>query len=392
MAGRPPLPVGTHGKIRIRDLTLDGSKTKLFRGWTYYRDVDGKSRLVSRSGPSAAAAERKLKKALVGRSAGVGSSEITSDTRVRAVAEKWFETVQAAVDAGDRSPNTGALYRGLLDRYLLPALGDLRVGELTTGRLDPALLAIKKRAGASTAKSCRTVVSGFLAHAARSDAVTTNAARNTSAIPTKPKKMPRALTAQECTSWLEQLAKDENAVRKDLLDITVFMLATGVRIGETIGVTWHEVDLDAGTVIVDWNVIRVKGQGLHRKSTKTSAGSRVLKLPTFAVDMLKTRTKRSRSSPVFPDSNGSWRDPSNTSRDLREARGSEEFAWVTSHVFRKTCATILDDEGFTARQIADVLGHARPSMTQDVYMGRKGSDVKAAAALHRVLGSAINHA
>jgi integrase len=392
MAGRPPLPVGTHGKIRIRDLTLDGSKTKLFRGWTYYRDVDGKSRLVSRSGPSAAAAERELKKALVGRSAGVGSSEITSDTRVRAVAEKWFETVQAAVDAGDRSPNTGALYRGLLDRYLLPALGDLRVGELTTGRLDPALLAIKKRAGASTAKSCRTVVSGFLAHAARSDAVTTNAARNTSAIPTKPKKMPRALTAQECTSWLEQLAKDENAVRKDLLDITVFMLATGVRIGETIGVTWHEVDLDAGTVIVDWNVIRVKGQGLHRKSTKTSAGSRVLKLPTFAVDMLKTRTKRSLSSPVFPDSNGSWRDPSNTSRDLREARGSEEFAWVTSHVFRKTCATILDDEGFTARQIADVLGHARPSMTQDVYMGRKGSDVKAAAALHRVLGSAINHA
>ncbi|MCU1666852.1 MAG: int, partial [Pseudonocardia sp.] len=99
------------------------------------------------------------------------------------------------------------------------------------------------------------VVSGFLAHAARSDAVTTNAARNTSAIPTKPKKKPRALTAQECTSWLEQHAKDENAVRKDLLDITVFMLATGVRIGETIGVTWHEVDLDAGTVIVDWNVI-----------------------------------------------------------------------------------------------------------------------------------------
>jgi integrase len=392
MAGRPPLPVGTHGKIRIRALTPTGSRTRLFRGWTYYRDVDGRSRLVSRSGPSAAAAERELKKALVGRSAGVGSSEITSDTRVRTVADKWFETVQAAVDAGDRSPNTGTLYRGLLDRHLLPAFGDLRVGELTTGRLDPVLLAIKKRAGASTAKSCRTVVSGFLGHAARSDAVATNAARNTSAISTKPMKKPRALTAEECASWLQQLAADEDAVRKDLLDITIFMLATGVRIGETIGVTWDEVDLDAGTVVVDWNVIRVKGQGLRRESTKTTAGSRVLKLPHFAVDMLQARPKRSRSSPVFPDSNGSWRDPSNTSRDLRQARGSEEFEWVTSHVFRKTCATILDDEGFTARQIADVLGHARPSMTQDVYMGRKGSDVMAAAALHRVLTSAINHA
>jgi integrase len=43
---------------------------------------------------------------------------------------------------------------------------------------------------------------------------------------------------------------------------------------------------------------------------------------------------------------------------------------VTSHVFRKTAATVLDEAKLTARMIADQLGHARPSMTQDVYMGR----------------------
>lgn len=37
---------------------------------------------------------------------------------------------------------------------------------------------------------------------------------------------------------------------------------------------------------------------------------------------------------------------------------------VTSHTFRKTTATILDAAGLSARQIADQLGHARPSMTQ----------------------------
>ena len=47
------------------------------------------------------------------------------------------------------------------------------------------------------------------------------------------------------------------------------------------------------------------------------------------------------------------------------------FSWVTSHVFRKTVATRLDDACLSARQIADQLGHARPSLTQDVYMGRK---------------------
>jgi hypothetical protein len=47
------------------------------------------------------------------------------------------------------------------------------------------------------------------------------------------------------------------------------------------------------------------------------------------------------------------------------------FDWVSSHTLRKTVATWLDDAGLTARQIADHLGHARPSLTQDVCLGRK---------------------
>ncbi|SEE04921.1 hypothetical protein SAMN04489729_6165 [Amycolatopsis lurida] len=31
---------------------------------------------------------------------------------------------------------------------------------------------------------------------------------------------------------------------------------------------------------------------------------------------------------------------------------------------------MLDDAKLSSRQIADQLGHARPSITQDVYMGR----------------------
>ncbi|MFI0801247.1 tyrosine-type recombinase/integrase [Amycolatopsis lurida] len=73
---------------------------------------------------------------------------------------------------------------------------------------------------------------------------------------------------------------------------------------------------------------------------------------------------------VFPDTLGGPHDPSNTRRDLRQARGTEDFAGVKSHVFRKTAATVLDDAKLSSRQIADQLGHARPSITQDVYMGR----------------------
>jgi integrase len=43
---------------------------------------------------------------------------------------------------------------------------------------------------------------------------------------------------------------------------------------------------------------------------------------------------------------------------------------VTTHSFRKSVATLIDDRGLSARIGADQLGHARPSMTQDRYMAR----------------------
>nr|WP_242687134.1 MULTISPECIES: tyrosine-type recombinase/integrase [unclassified Actinopolyspora] len=75
----------------------------------------------------------------------------------------------------------------------------------------------------------------------------------------------------------------------------------------------------------------------------------------------------------------------NTRRGLRNARGNDGFAWVTSHVFRKTAATVLDEAGLSARRIADQLGHSRPSLTQDVYMGRQSLDRDAAEALESAL-------
>ena len=202
---------------------------------------------------------------------------------------------------------------------------------------------------------------------------------------------PRALTHDERIQWLEQLEADQKAVRWDLPDLSRFMMATGVRIGEALALYWEDVDLEAATVTINYTVVRAKGEGLVRKSTKTSAGERVLPLPSWA-EMLRTRRDAARddgrpdTSPVFPNSDGGLRDPSNSLRVLREARGCEGFSWVTSHVFRKTAATVLDEAGLSARVIADQLGHARPSMTQDVYLGRKVASRETANVLEGILG------
>ena len=80
-----------------------------------------------------------------------------------------------------------------------------------------------------------------------------------------------------------------------------------------------------------------------------------------------------------------FRNPANVRPELREARGTDALAWITTHTFRKTAATILDEAALSARLVADQLGHSRPSMTQDVYLGRRAVDSQAALALEAAL-------
>jgi integrase len=91
---------------------------------------------------------------------------------------------------------------------------------------------------------------------------------------------------------------------------------------------------------------------------------------------------------MFPDTFGGFRDPSNTRRELRQARGEGLVSWVTSHNFRKSVATVLDDAGQGGRKVADQIGHSQVSLAMAVYLARKVANPKAAEDLEQFLGSA----
>ncbi len=164
------------------------------------------------------------------------------------------------------------------------------------------------------------------------------------------------MTVPQLKQLRAALTYDEQAVARDLPDFIDLMMATGMRIGETAGLAWN--DLDAGTIEVRAAIVRITGQGLTRKTTKTDTGQRTLILPSWCTDMLRTRA----------------------------AFDHAGFDWVTSHVFRKSVASVMDSAGLSSRAAADQLGHANTSMTTDVYFGRKVLATGAAAVLE-VLGT-----
>jgi integrase len=377
-----------------------------------FRDLDGVRRPVSRWGPTKAAAERSLRAALRDRT-GPESGTLTADSRLSTLADLWLESVNAS----DLAVNSKRLYNLSVANYVKPTLGALRLREADAQAVDRALRAVKDHHGAGAAKTARSVLSGVFGLAVRRGALRTNPVRDTTPIP-RTKRTIRALTVQEERDLTVRLRAHERAVELDLPDLVDFMLCTGVRIGEACAVRAGTngdglplLDRQAGTFEVNATVIRVSGAGLRiQERPKSAAGWRVLALPPYVISMLDRRQSelrlRAPDGIVFGSPLGQLRDPNNTSGDLREVLdgiGCPEcdgrgyfvqdgartrcavgpYSWVTSHVFRKTVATRLDAAGLSARQIADHLGHEKPSVTQDVYMGRKVVAAEAAWVLDR---------
>ncbi|WP_253868005.1 site-specific integrase [Mycobacterium sp. GA-1285] len=189
---------------------------------------------------------------------------------------------------------------------------------------------------------------------------------------------------------LKAVGESKLCEQKDLHDAVILLAATGLRRSELLALRWEDIDLDDRVLTVSGWVVRLKGKGLVRQDTTKGGGGRSVSLPQFAVDVLHRR-KGGRQGPnsvgvIFPSSAGTLRDPDDFGKQWREVRDELGLPDVSSHSFRKTVATLIDDSGLSARIGADQLGHARPSMTQDVYMSRGRVHAEVADVLDRAVG------
>lgn len=417
---RPPMPPGSHGSIsrapihrrrieaadgrtRYQDVAVVRHDGKFYDpadtdhttpldivGWRAscrVRDHDGRTRKIEAWGPSGAAAERALQKALAERNAPTGGT-ITPDTRLSAL---WTAYRAHLVDDGRAARTLDSYDRAAV--HIEAALGGLRIREAGTQRLDAFLGAIEKRHGPSTAKLCRSVLSGMFGLAARYGASSSNPVREVrtvkaskgtkvvlsvddvrailDALRSSTAPMPPAPGAKRQTS---RLTISEYAAEADIADPITFLAGTGVRIGEALALRWEDVDLDEGTVSIRGHSVSVRGKGVVRvDGAKSATGVRDLKLPRPVVEMLRARkaAPKSRLSKwVFPSQTGNLRDADTFRKSWRRLSAAIGYPGAGTHSFRRALATQLDSGNVSARVAADALGHAKVSMTTDVYYAR----------------------
>ncbi|WP_143465369.1 hypothetical protein [Kribbella sp. ALI-6-A] len=130
------------------------------------------------------------------------------------------------------------------------------------------------------------------------------------------------------------------------------MLATGERIGETLAVIWSGIDRDTGVVDCSHQIQRLRGQGLVRREGE----DRGWRAAPDSAELGAGNGQRSMDTgrvKVQPDEVAAlvklYGVPRADRAALLEAVElaslpslGDDLAWVTSHKFRKTTATILD--------------------------------------------------
>ena len=326
-------------------------------------------------GTTKAAAVRALREKLTHRSTPTHET-ISRQTPLRELADLWLANLRAEARLEATTINE---YERLLQRVVLPHLGDLRLRELSTSRVDAFILGLAA-VSSSRQRKAKVVLGAMLDLAVRHDTLVVNPVRQTSRL-RRPKTETRSLSIEELKRLRTALHQSMTRQRPgpaespDLSDIFELMLATGARIGEILALRWSEIDLESvrPTLSITGTVKTEPGRPTYRKdSPKTDAGVRTLVIPPFALTVLRRRLAEQPSNPlgaVFATRNGTWHQVVNIERRWRTVREAADLEWVTPHIFRKTVATLIS-ERVDAETASKQLGHSSSAITREFYIAK----------------------
>jgi len=234
--------------------------------------ITGRKRQKSLS--VATRAEAKQAEARLITEVGAGQHRGSSNRTVAELLDRWLDWRQSVRPI---SPTTVATYRGYIDRAIRPTLGQLPLGRLDAATLDAFYANLRKQGGkggrpmaASSVHQVHAILSGALNRAVVWGWMASNPARLAS--PPSIERADLQPPAVEDAARLLSIALAEDSELGLFLRLAVVL---GARRGELCAVRWSDVDLDQGEVLIAGGIVRVPGESLVDKATKTHAKRRV---------------------------------------------------------------------------------------------------------------------
>ena len=274
----------------------------------------------------------------------------------------WQETY----DRHQSRPTTYAAHNYVFKNHIIPGLGDIPLTELTSEMVGEFLEERKcfgnHRPGSSglgeeTMRHIHRLLQQCLDQAMRDGLIGDNPARAFHY--SKPKKVnANVLTPLEMEDYLDA------AEQLGYLPMFMLALTTGIRQGELIALKWSDLDIESRTLTVAEN------RAVERRElVEYGRQTRSIRLTPEVVDLLIREHSKHPSSPLVfmhpatlkPYSPQMVRRMHN---EIIKKAGIEHIRYVD---LRHTCAILALKNGTDAKELAQMLGHYRPTITRQNY-------------------------
>lgn len=378
----------------LRRKTADSWQVRIFRG----RDEHGRQLFDYHTIHAATKREAEAARTALLHALDTGTYAEPSAITVAEYLESWL----ADYAAHNVSPYSFDRYAGIVRNHLTPALGAVRLNQLTPvrieryyaaalehGRLRPLIPKKTPNTGAETAPGLalepilrlnpqtvlkhHRVLRTALKRAVRLGLLVANPCDRVD--PPKAARAEMKALDELDTERLLSAARDAEPL--SLYAAVLLAANTGLRRGEVLGLRWSDVDFDAGALHVSRSLQR-SSAGIAFKEPKTATGNRMLILDTETLSELKAYRARQNvrrlgfgaawqnDDLVCPGRFGEPWHPNACSRDFRRLREQHGFK-VRFHDLRHSHASQLIRAGAPAKVVQERLGHASAGFTLTVY-------------------------
>lgn len=299
-----------------------------------------------------------------------GQSYQASQTTYKEFLNNWL--------AGKRStlkPASHKQYTQIARDYILPALGKIKLDDLRPDHIQHLYdTEMRKGTGLRTIEVIHAVIRGSLNHAVKLWIIGRNPALAT--FPPRPARKEMQIYSQEQVQKLIVTAKLITSPYAELLQLAI---ATGMRLGEILGLQWKDVDWNKNSLTIQRQFSRKTRDSKLFTSPKTKAGIRTIKVGEEVMTALQIQSER--VSRLMWEAGENWHDldlvfPSQDGKPLSGRYLLTSFQRIAKqaglpkirfHDLRHTAASLMLNNGIPVLIVSKRLGHAKPSITLDIY-------------------------
>ena len=288
----------------------------------------------------------------------------------------WQETY----DKHQSRPTTYAAHNYVFKNHILPGLGDIPLSGLTSEMIGDFLEERRRfgnhRPGSSglgeeTMRHIHRLLQQCLDQAIRDGLLTEN--------PAKAFRYRKSTTVKaNIMTPLEMEDYLDAAERLGYLPMFMLALTTGLRQGELIALKWSDLDIENRTLTIAENRAVVR-----RELVEYGSQTRSIRLTPEVVDLLIMEHSKHPSSPLMFMHPATQRpySPQMVRRmhdEIIKEAGIDHIRYVD---LRHTCAILALKNGMDTKELAQMLGHYRPTITRQnyepylLYTAKKDEDI-----------------